>query len=202
MTPSLLQPSRAKWIPNTQQGDLKLPGQFLGTLVHRLLEQWDFHLYPENFREPLRKFCLKELPSDLDDDEKNDFMLEIEALMEAFLQSSSYRELQQATVLGREVPFAMPWSHQVETGSSSCPCVMEGVMDVVYELAGHVWVGDYKTDRVTAAQLGDYAHGYQLQAQVYAMAASRSLGLNVKGCKLLFLRMGETVSVMTDVNTC
>ncbi|MEX2492974.1 MAG: UvrD-helicase domain-containing protein [Nitrospirales bacterium] len=202
MTPSLLQPSRAKRRPNTQQGGLKLPGQFLGTLVHRLLEQWDFHLYPENFREPLRKFCLKELPSDLDDDEKNAFMLEIEDLMAAFLQSSSYRELQQATVLGREVPFAMPWSHQVEKGSSSCPCVMEGVMDVVYELAGNVWVGDYKTDRVTAAQLGDYARAYQLQGQVYAMAASRSLGLNVKGCKLVFLRIGETVSVMTDVNTC
>jgi ATP-dependent helicase/nuclease subunit A len=172
----------------------------LGTLVHRLLEQWDFHLYPENFLDPLRKFCLKELPSDLDDDEKNAFMLEIEDLMGNFLQSASYRELQQATVLGREVPFAMPWSHQGQTGSNSFPCVMEGVMDVVYELAGHVWVGDYKTDRVTAAQLGDYAHVYQLQAQVYAMAASRSLGLNVKGCKLLFLRIGEMVSVMIDVD--
>jgi len=169
MTPSLLQSSRAKRIRHTEPGNLKLPGQYLGTLVHRLLEQWDFHLYPENFREPLRKFCLKEFPRDLDDDEKNAVMLEIEDLMGTFLQSSSYRELQQATILGREIPFAMPWSHQGQTGSTSFPCVMEGVMDVVFEMAGNVWVGDYKTDRVTAAQLGDYARVYQLQAQVYGM---------------------------------
>jgi ATP-dependent helicase/nuclease subunit A len=202
ITPSLLQRSRAKRIHKTQPGGLKLPGQYLGTLVHRLLEQWDFHLYPENFLQPLRKFCLKELPSDLDDDEKNAFMLEIEDLMGNFLQSASYRELQQATVHGREVPFAMPWSHQGQAGSKSYPCVMEGVMDVVYAIAGDVWVGDYKTDRVSAAQVGNYAQVYHQQAQVYAMAASRSLGLNVKGCKLVFLRIGEMVSIMTDVNKC
>lgn len=60
--------------------------------------------------------------------------------------------------------------------------------------------GDYKTDRVTAAQVGDYAHMYQQQARVYVMAASRSLGLDVKGCKLLFLRIGEVVPVLTDGN--
>jgi ATP-dependent exoDNAse (exonuclease V) beta subunit len=79
---------------------------------------------------------------------------------------------------------------------------MEGVMDVVYSIAGDVWVGDYKTDRVSAAQVGNYAQVYHQQAQVYAMAASRSLGLNVKGCKLVFLRIGEMVSIMTDVNKC
>jgi len=202
LTPSLLQPSRAKRLPHTQRGGLQLPSQYLGTLVHQLLEQWDFQLYPENFREPLREFCRKELPSDLDDDEKNAVVLEVEDLMETFLQSSSYRELQQATVLGREVPFVMPWTHQAQYGLRTRPCVMEGVMDVVYDMAGDVWVGDYKTDRVTAAQVGDYAQVYQPQAQVYAMAASRSLGLDVKGCKLFFLRIGEMISVMTDVNEC
>ncbi len=200
MTPSLLQPSQAKRLSHTQRGGLQLPSQYLGTLVHQLLEQWDFQLYPENFREPLREFCRKELPSDFDDDEKIAVVLEVEDLMGTFLQSSSYRELQQATVIGREVPFVMPWSHQDQGSSEVPPCVMEGVMDVVYEMAGDVWVGDYKTDRVTAAQVGDYAHMYQQQARVYVMAASRSLGLDVKGCKLLFLRIGEVVPVLTDGN--
>ena len=73
-------------------------------------------------------------------------------------------------------------------------------MDVVYEVAGEVWVGDYKTDRVTASNVVGYAEVYRQQSQAYAMAASRSLGLNVKGCKLLFLRIGEVVTVMTDIH--
>ena len=72
-------------------------------------------------------------------------------------------------------------------------------MDVVYKVADEVWVGDYKTDRVTASNVVGYAEAYRQQAQVYALAASRSLGLDVKGCKLLFIRTGETVTVMRDV---
>ena len=121
--------------------------------------------------------------------------------MRTFLQSSSYREIQQAKVIGREIPFVMPWPGNVQSDASRLG-VMEGAIDVVYEVAGEVWVGDYKTDRVTANNVIGYAEAYRRQAQVYALAASRSLGLDVKGCKLLFLRIGEAVTVMRDVVTC
>jgi ATP-dependent helicase/nuclease subunit A len=119
--------------------------------------------------------------------------------METFLSSPSYRELQQATMIGREVPFVMPWSNEGENGSGSHPCVMEGVMDVVYEVAGNVWVGDYKTDTVKASNIVEYAEVYRQQAQVYAIAASRSLGVEVKGCQLFFLRIGDSVPIMRDI---
>jgi ATP-dependent helicase/nuclease subunit A len=167
-------------------------------LVHGLLEQWDFQQNSENFRDPLREFCRQALRGDLDDDEKNAVILDIEKLMETFLHSPPYRELQQATVIGREVPFVMPWSNE-EDGSGSHPCLMEGVMDVVYEVAGNVWVGDYKTDMVTASNVVEYAEVYRQQAQVYAIAASRSLGVEVKGCQLFFLRIGDSVSIMSDI---
>ena len=77
--------------------------------------------------------------------------------------------------------------------------VMEGVMDLVYEVAGHVWVGDYKTDTVTASNMVEYAEVYRQQAQVYAIAASRSLGVEVKGCQLFFLRIGDSVPIMCDI---
>jgi ATP-dependent helicase/nuclease subunit A len=163
-----------------------------------LLEQWDFRQDSDSFRAPLRKFCRQALHDDLDHDEKNNIILEIERLMETFLHSPSYRELQQATVIGREVPFVMPWSNEEQYGSVSRPCVMEGVMDVVYEVAGNVWVGDYKTDMVTASNVVEYAGVYRQQAQVYAIAASRTLGLDVKGCQLFFLRIGDSVSIMRD----
>ena len=93
----------------------------------------------------------------------------------------------------------MPWSHIEQSGSVAQSCVMEGVMDVVYEVAGDIWVGDYKTDRVTASNVVGYADVYRQQAQAYAAAAAMSLGLDIKGCKLIFLRIGEVVTIMRDV---
>ena len=73
-------------------------------------------------------------------------------------------------------------------------------MDVVYEVAGDIWVGDYKTDRVMDSNVVGYAERYRHQAQVYAIAASKSLGVKTKGCKLFFLRIGEMVTIMRDVS--
>jgi ATP-dependent helicase/nuclease subunit A len=192
-SPQTIQPSR------TQRGGSKLASLRIGTLVHRLLEQWDFQLDSESFREPLREWCRQALDADCEEDEKNVGTLEIAGLMETFLQSRSYRELQQATILGREVPFAIPWSNSDINGSVSQPCVMEGVMDVVYEVDGDIWVGDYKTDRLMDSNVVGYAERYRHQAQVYAIAASKSLGVKAKGCKLFFLRIGEMVTIMRDV---
>ena len=45
--------------------------------------------------------------------------------------------LRSATILGREVPFIMPWDDRQ---------VMEGVIDLIYRLDGELWIADYKTD--------------------------------------------------------
>ena len=200
LTPTLLQRSPSSRSSVLCRGGSKLVSQQVGTLVHQLLERWDFQLGPEDFRGPLREYCQKGLSGDLNNDEKNSLIGDIQALMETFLQSSSYRELQQATVIGREVPFAMPWPSGVNSAVNAQSRIMEGVMDVVYEVGGEVWVGDYKTDKVIASKLTEYTEVYRQQAQVYAMAASESLGLEVKGCKLFFLRIGEVVTVMIDEN--
>jgi len=201
LTPSSLQPSLAPPVSRVRRQRSKIGSQYVGTLVHQLLEQWDFQLDQENFRGPLREFCWETVSDDIGDDEKNAVVWDIEELIATFLQSSSYRELQQATVIGREIPFVMPWLYGEQVGVRAQPRVMEGVMDVVYEVAGDVWVGDYKTDRVTGSNVVGYAEVYRQQAQVYAQAAAMSLGLDIKGCKLVFLRIGETVTVMRDVAT-
>jgi ATP-dependent helicase/nuclease subunit A len=198
LTPTSRHSPQATRPKKNRRGSSKVASQRLGTLVHRLLEQWDFQLNYESFRDPLREFCRKDLPGDLDDDERNAVILDIEKLMGIFLHSPSYGELQQATVIGREVPFVIPWSNEEKNGTGSHPCVMEGVMDVVYEVAGNVWVGDYKTDRVTASNMVEYAEVYRQQAQVYAIAASRSLGVEVTGCQLFFLRIGDSMSIVRD----
>ncbi len=198
MTPSLLRPSQSIQAPHIRGVGATLARHQVGTLVHRLLEQWDFQLDHTNFRQPLKEFCHFAL-GDLVYEEQQAVVLEIEGLTGTFLQSPSYREIQQSTVIGREVPFAMPWSHEESQASTDFPSVMEGVMDVVYDVAGDVWVADYKTDNVKASTVIEHADLYRQQAQVYAIAASRSLGLNIKGCKLIFLRIGEVVTIMQDV---
>lgn len=198
INPSLLRPSQSRHVPHARRIGTTLASHHVGTLVHRLLEQWDFQLDYESFRQPLKEFCHQAL-GDLGHEDQHEVVLDIEGLMDTFLQSSSYREIQNATVIGREVPFVMPWSHEKSQVSTDFPSVMEGVMDVVYDVAGDVWVADYKTDTVTATTVVEHADLYRQQAQVYAIAASKSLGLNVKGCKLLFLRIGEVVTITQDV---
>lgn len=202
LTPSLMHVSQTPEFPPIRRARSKLASQHVGTIVHQVLERWDFQLGSDNSHEPLQEICQNFFDSHFDDEQKNAVVIEIQGLMGIFLQSSSYLELQQATVIGREIPFVMPWLDEVPDGSVVRPCVMEGVMDIVYEVDGEVWVGDYKTDRVTASHVVGYAEVYRQQAQVYALAASRSLGLDVKGCKLFFLRIGEMVTVMRDVATC
>ena len=198
LTPSSLHQSQVLRRSQSRSERQKSPSQDVGTFVHQLLEQWDFQWGLENFREPLRAFCQKMLPADWDNVEKDEVLRDIEELMESFIVSSSYRELQQATVIGREIPIVIPWANAVGDDIKENHQVMEGVIDVVFELDGDVWVGDYKTDKVTTSTVVRYADRYHQQARVYAIAASRSLGLEAKGCQLFFLRIGEVVSILGD----
>ncbi len=202
LTPSLLHPSQAnKPFSQMYSQRSRSTSQHLGSLVHQLLEQWNFYLTPKNFRNQVREFFQKRPLLELGDDEKKSLVLEIEELMETFLRSASYLELQQAIIIGREIPFVMPWASEAQGGVDAKPRVLEGVMDIVYEIAGDLWVGDYKTDRVTASNIVEYAKAYRRQAQAYMVGASRSLGREVKGCKLFFLRIGEVVTVLADLHT-
>jgi len=170
----------------------------LGTLMHRVLQVWDFQCEPWRVRSALVELCERQLSGESWED-KDEVARELETLFDHFLDSSAYRELQRATILGREVPFAVPWPVRQHEPSLPQTCVMEGVMDVVYDIDGDVWVGDYKTDQVSSRGVTQRAEAYREQAHAYARAASQCLGPVVKGCKLFFIRPGEVVTV--DVGT-
>ncbi|HEU4638697.1 MAG TPA: PD-(D/E)XK nuclease family protein, partial [Candidatus Binatia bacterium] len=113
---------------------------------------------------------------------------ELQAILERFLDSNIYAELRNARILGREVPLLMPWNGQI----------MEGVIDLIYERNGLLYLADYKTDSVAAKDLRFGAERYRRQAEIYSEAARRSLKREVAAFKLIFLRLGETVEV--DIN--
>ncbi|MDR4462260.1 MAG: UvrD-helicase domain-containing protein [Nitrospirales bacterium] len=194
LNPSLLHKARSAQEGGKRGHVSRRTSQQLGILMHRALQQWDFQSEPERVQSALVDFCVRHLSEGTGLD-KSEVVGELETLFNHFLASPAYRELQRATILGREVPFAVPWPVRHDEPSLPRACVMEGVMDVVYEIDGDVWVGDYKTDYVSSRTVGQRAETYREQAHAYARAASQCLGPAVKGCKLFFIRLGEVVTV-------
>ena len=84
----------------------------------------------------------------------------------------------------------MPWDGQI----------MEGVIDLIYEKSGLLYLADYKTDRIKRHELRAAAERYRQQAEIYIEAARKSLGRQVAAFKLIFLRLGESIEVGTQAN--
>ena len=57
----------------------------------------------------------------------------------------------------------MPWDGQT----------MAGVIDLIYELNGLLYLADYKTDRIAREELTQGAEPYRQQAQVYLLGPPR-----------------------------
>jgi ATP-dependent exoDNAse (exonuclease V) beta subunit len=78
---------------------------------------------------------------------------------------------------------------------------MEGVIDLIYERGGLIYLADYKTDKIAAGKLIAAAARHQRQAEIYSTAVSRSLGQPPAGFKIIFLRLGEAVEIVTETNS-
>lgn len=155
-------------------------GRLVGILAHHILEQWDFHSPAIGLLGRIEAVTQQILTT-----EQADLMPAVsESLRDvfgSFARSDLYQQLALATILGREVPFAMSW----EEGQ-----IVHGTMDVIYRLDDRIWIGDYKTDQVTAQDVPERAERYRPQMALYEAAAQKSLGLSAISARLLFLRCG------------
>jgi ATP-dependent helicase/nuclease subunit A len=201
-TPRQMTPTRlaAKTKPESKSTGGGADGQeqarLVGTLAHRILEGWDFAVGREQISQLVTQVCRQGIPQEW---KGNPSLVEAELLdlLATFTASQAYAELGRATILGREIPFAIPWeSFSVQHSAFSAPpCIMEGVIDLVYRLDGQVWIADYKTDRVEEGELAGRTLDYRAQADVYRTAVSRCLGVGRVGFKFIFLRSGSAVEV-------
>jgi ATP-dependent exoDNAse (exonuclease V) beta subunit len=73
--------------------------------------------------------------------------------------------------------------------------IMEGVIDVIFERNGLLYLADYKTDQVSRNDLGRQAQIYHQQAEIYTRATEETLRRNVAAFKLIFLRLGAAIEV-------
>jgi ATP-dependent helicase/nuclease subunit A len=162
----------------------RTPAMLVGELAHRFLEHWNFGEHRDSFRDQLEPFVAASLSPELHRDSAK-IRSELEAIFNRFFDSEIYNELADSRVLGREMPFLIPWGGQI----------MEGVIDLIYERSGLLYLADYKTDRIEPRELRSGAERYRHQAEIYSQAASRSLNREVAAFKVIFLRLGKAVEV-------
>jgi ATP-dependent helicase/nuclease subunit A len=159
--------------------------RLIGVCAHAVLEQWDFTRPRTQISTVIqqigRRYVAQDHPQLM-----ADITEDLTALFENFLSSEPYKRLQCATVLGREVPFVMPLGE----GQT-----MEGVIDLIYRFDDRIWIADYKTDTVTAAEVQSRTDHYRSQADIYSRAVTSALGFPSVSFQFIFLRPGVAVDV-------
>jgi ATP-dependent helicase/nuclease subunit A len=173
----------------SRRSDRRTPALVVGDLAHRFLQNWQFAKETKTFSAELRQFIDHALPQDFHA-ARLEIESELQDILASFFRSKAYAELKQARILGREVPLLMPWNGQI----------MEGVIDLIYEQNGLLYLADYKTDRIDNRELRRGAERYRQQAEIYTQAAKQSLRREVAGFKLIFLRVGEAVEIAPETN--
>ncbi|HUF41323.1 MAG TPA: UvrD-helicase domain-containing protein [Verrucomicrobiae bacterium] len=173
-----------------RSGSDREPALLLGNLAHRFLQTWDFGAEVNNFSSHLRPFLERWLPEEARN-QRDAVGAELETILGNFFDSPAYAELAGARILGREVPLLMPWNGQI----------MEGVIDLIYERDGLLYLADYKTDRITKDQLAEGAARYSQQGEIYSQAVRQSLGREPAAFKIIFLRLGEAVELGVEKST-
>jgi ATP-dependent helicase/nuclease subunit A len=171
------------------QAPQKTPALVVGDLTHRFLQTWQFGGETTNLYVQLHGFIDGALPAEFVSD-RAAIETELHEILDNYFRSQSYTELTGAKILGREVPLLMPWNGQI----------MEGVIDLIYEKNGLLYLADYKTDRIKRSELRQGAERYRQQAEIYIEAARKSLGRPVAAFKLIFLRLGDAIEVGTESN--
>ena len=185
LTPTALtrQAKPRKPLP-AQNGQLRDVGRLTGIAAHRILERWEFSSPPSGLIEQIDPVLQQVLQSE----ERTLFPAMTDSLHELFTTfgaSPLYDRLRSSQIMGREVPFTMPWGDRQ---------VMEGVMDLLYRFDGELWIADYKTDVVSSDQAVGRAEQYRTQGEVYKAAVRRSLKLEPR-FHCLFLRCAMAVEL-------
>ncbi len=191
------QPTIPRWKKPASQPGLSDRSALIGTLAHRVLHDWDFSADTNALPVWIESCCRAYLPREWASEFER-VRGELREIFTHFVASEPYDVLRRAEILGREVPFAVPWE-SVEEDPASPPtvpfCVMEGVIDVMYRWRQQIWVADYKTNRVEENTMAQAVHEYRAQMETYRRAAALALGQSPVRVQLIFLRSGRSVEV-------
>ncbi len=184
----------------------------IGSICHRVLEAWDFHGASCELQRSielagkwvinLERTAGESLLSEESDKgmfvQSNEISLnslqiqdvelvktEVFKILSGFFDSEAYKELQDAEILGREIPFLLDWHGQI----------MRGSLDILYKTGDRVIIADYKTDHAKTDEFPAKAAQYGYQRDIYLEAVKRCLQINSPEFKIIFLRAGESLAI-------
>ena len=166
----------------------------IGTLAHRVLHGWDFSEDPETMPVWIEACCRTSLPREWVP-ESDSLCAELQELFTHFVGSDPYAVLRQSEILGREIPFAVPWERAGADAEHTPPSVMEGVIDVMYRRGEQIWIADYKTHQGEEDALVRVVQKFRTQMEIYRRAATLALGQSPVRAQLIFIRSGLGVEV-------
>lgn len=111
----------------------------------------------------------------------------------ALLRSRAWRGMATSDDLRREVEFFLPWPLQDSTA------MLRGYFDALWRDEEGRWrLADYKTNRVAADRVPQFAEPYRFQMAVYAHAIEAATGQAPAALTLVFLSPGVEVDVPWD----
>lgn len=179
-----------------------------GTFHHRFLEHVD--LLKTNSREALEEE-LERLRGLHRFTEEEAQALDMAALEQFWLSPLGMDLRTHASGVRREIPFTLRLGlddmirlqlpHLLGLASEEF-VVVQGVIDIaVFRPDGTLWIGDFKTDRITPDTLSEKAKVYGPQLALYALAMERIFRVRVSRCWLYFLNMGLAIDVPVAVGT-
>ncbi len=166
----------------------------IGTLAHRVLHGWDFAAEPGAMPAWIEDCCRIYL-SERWASETDGVCAELQELFAHFVESEPYAILRQAEILGKEIPFAIPWESEEPDAGRLSARVIEGVIDVMYRRGEQIWIADYKTHQVEEHTLANVVQEYRVQLEIYRRAAASAWGRSPVRAQLIFLRSGLGVEV-------
>jgi ATP-dependent helicase/nuclease subunit A len=86
----------------------------IGVLAHRVLEEWNFADDPRKLNESIELAC-----SQIDLNDSGEIENKLKEIFEIFAASESYGVLRSAHILGKEVPFSIPWYEDAQSQSGA-----------------------------------------------------------------------------------
>ncbi|MFO0773611.1 MAG: UvrD-helicase domain-containing protein [Nitrospiraceae bacterium] len=175
--------------------------RLVGTCIHAVLQHWRTDETRELLLARIDPVAIN-YGKDLQPDEQIVLTRQIREVLTGFLQSALFARLQRSEILAQELPFFMTTA---ASNTTAPPQLIEGTIDLVYRDGGEVWVADYKSDALEAANdspgpdvvetAAARADRYRPQLEQYRQAVAESLRLPTQevGMELIFVRSGEAV---------
>ena len=176
--------------PRFLAGEQKLTGAERGTAIHLALQYLDFSGKSDEVGVRAQLEAMR-VQRKLTDEQVE--AVDVRAIVR-FLQSPLAERIRASEQVEREYRFSLLRPvRDFAVVNSDDEVLLQGVVDCFFEEDGELVVVDFKTDRVTRAQLEERAEHYRPQLEAYSMALSRVTGKRVKEKLLYFFSAGEEV---------